>query len=432
MCKKISIDYNAQSAYSIHCQRGATGKVVTMKWIVVSFDEESKLYTVQNEHGRTCRADQGHVVYGVEGRKLKSVPRYAEEVFGAIRFHSLFNGKDVKTTDFGVKLLMEACDCCSADIETLISFANDNLTIINDLESYAKVTCKKLLFAEDSVLYRARNLFCKILKSMTFDKLTPEKAHEYIRSLIYFLNCDKWCYNKLDKFVNDYDATIKAAKVFKQMNGIAFHGIDDEIIRQRKYIAFPYMVEYPDFAISLVTKTYIDDLVTVFCVSDARRAIENYVTKCKVLEIEPCLKGNILTLFASTSRLYEQKKDELKAKALHKMAERFEWLGEFSCNGMGVVIFETPEDFSTEGEVQHNCVNRYGYLDEMANGGTLICGVRKLDDIDTPFITCEVRLSNDGTAIGVAQFYRAFNERPSAPEESEFLREFAEFIHNHN
>ena len=109
-----------------------------------------------------------------------------------------------------------------------------------------------------------------------------------------------------------------------------------------------------------------------------------------------------------------------------------EVLGEFSCNGMGVVIFETPEDFSTEGEVQHNCVNRYGYLDKMANGGTLICGVRKLDDIDTPFITCEVRLSNDGTAIGVAQFYRAFNERPSAPEESEFLREFAEFIHNHN
>lgn len=77
-------------------------------------------------------------------------------------------------------------------------------------------------------------------------------------------------------------------------------------------------------------------------------------------------------------------------------------------------------------------MNRYGYLDEMANGGTLICGVRKLDDIDTPFITCEVRLSNDGTAVGVAQFYRAFNERPSAPEESEFLREFAEFIHNHN
>lgn len=402
-----------------------------MKWVVVNFDEDSKLYTVQNENGRTCRANADSVVYGVEGRKLKSIPRYTDEVLGAIRIYSLFSDKDVKTTGFGVKLLMKTYGYSSADLDTLIGFVNDSPTIVNDLESYAKVACEKLLYSEDSGLYRARNLFCKILKSVTFDELTPEKAHEYIRSLIYFMNCDSRFYGKIDKFVDGYDATIKAAKVFKQMNGIAFHGIDDEIINQRKYIAFPFMAEYPDFAISLVTKTYVDDLVTVFSASEARRAIENYVTECKMLEVQPCLKGNILTLFANTSRLYEQKKHELKAKALHKMAKRYEWLGEFSCNGMGVVIFETPEDFATEGNMQHNCVGRYGYLEEMAAGKTIICGVRKLDDIDTPFITCEVRLSNDGVAVGVAQFYRAFNERPSAPEEQEFLHELAEFIHNH-
>lgn len=402
-----------------------------MKWVVVSFDEDSKLYTVQNENGRTCRANADSVVYGVEGRKLKSIPRYTDEVLGAIRIYSLFSDKDVKTTEFGTKLLMKAYGDSGADIDTLIGFVNDNPMVVNDLESYAKVTREKLLYSEDSVLHMARNLFCKILKSVTFDELTAGDAHEYIRSLIYFMNCDSYFYGRIDEFVDDYDATIKAAKVFKQMNGIAFHGIDDEIIRQRKYIAFPYMVEYPNFAISLVTKTYIDDLVTVFSASDARRAIEDYVTKCKVLEIEPCLKGNILTLFASTSRLYEQKKDELKAKALRKMAKRYEWLGEFSCNGMGVVVFETPEDFATEGEVQHNCVNRYGYIDDMAEQKTIICGVRKLDDIDTPFITCEVRLNHAGELVGVAQFYEAYNERPKEPEVREFLQEFEEFIHNH-
>lgn len=402
-----------------------------MKWVVVSFDEDSKLYTVQNENGRTCRANADSVVYGVEGRKLKSIPRYTDEVLGAIRIYSLFRDKDVKTTEFGTKLLMKAYGDSGADIDTLIGFVNDNPMVVNDLESYAKVTREKLLYSEDSVLHMARNLFCKILKSVTFDELTAGDAHEYIRSLIYFMNCDSYFYGRIDEFVDDYDATIKAAKVFKQMNGIAFHGIDDEIIRQRKYIAFPYMVEYPNFAISLVTKTYIDDLVTVFSASGARRAIEDYVTKCKVLEIEPCLKGNILTLFASTSRLYEQKKDELKAKALRKMAKRYEWLGEFSCNGMGVVVFETPEDFATEGEVQHNCVNRYGYIDDMAEQKTIICGVRKLDDIDTPFITCEVRLNHAGELVGVAQFYEAYNERPKEPEVREFLQEFEEFIHNH-
>ena len=403
-----------------------------MKWVVVSFDEESKLYTVQNEHGRTCRANQDRVVYGVEGRKLKSIPRYTDEVLDAVKIFSMVTDREVKTTEFGFKLLVRSHDFTSADTDTMIQFVNDNPMIVNDLESFAKVSHEQLLYDEDSCFCRARTLFCKILKSVTFDELTAGDAHEYIRSLIYFMNCDSYFYSKIYRFVGDYDATIKAAKVFKQMNGIAFHGIDDETIKQRKYIAFPFMAQYPDFAMTLVTKTYIDDLVTVFSADIAHRAIEDYVSNCKDLEIEPCLKGNILTLFASTARLYEQKKDELKAKALHKMAKRYEWLGEFSCNGMGVVIFETPEDFATEGEAQHNCVNRYGYLDEMANGSTLICGVRKLDDIDTPFITCEVRLSDDGAAVGVAQFYRAFNERPSAPEECEFLHEFAEFIHSHN
>lgn len=402
-----------------------------MKWVVINFDEDSKLYTVQDESGRTCQANADAVVYGVKGTKLRSVPSYADQVFVAIEVYSLFKDQKINTTDFGLKLLMEIYNRTDTDLDTLIAFANDNPMIVNDLESYAKIAQEKLLLTGSSAFRKTRNLFYKIFKSVVLDKLTVEKTHKYLRSLIYFLNCDSYYYSHLDNIVDDYGATIKAAKVFKQMNGIAFHGIDDEIIRQRKYIAFPFMAQYPDFAMTLVTKTYIDDLVTVFSAGNARRAIEDYVANCKTLEVEPCLKGNILTLFASTARLYEQKKDELKAKALHKMAKRYEWLGEFSCNGMGVVIFETPEDFATEGETQHNCVNRYGYLEEMANGKTIICGVRKLDDIDTPYITCEVSLNEEGTPIGVMQYYRAFNERPDTREELEFVNEFIEFIHNH-
>ena len=131
-----------------------------MKWVVVSFDEDSKLYTVQNKNGRVCRANADSVVYGVEGRKLKSIPRYTDEVLGAIRFYSLFSDKDVKTTEFGTKLLMKAYGYSSADLDTLIGFVNDNPKVVNDLESYAKVAREKLLCSEDSVLYRARNFFC--------------------------------------------------------------------------------------------------------------------------------------------------------------------------------------------------------------------------------------------------------------------------------
>lgn len=402
-----------------------------MKWVVVSFDETSNLYTVQDESGRTCQANTDAVVYGVKGGKLRSVPSYADQVFVAIKVYSLFKDQKINTTDFGFRLLMEFYDKANTNSEMLIEFVKDNPTIINDLESYTKIAQKKLLLTESLAFCRTRNLFYKIFKSVVFDELTIEKTNKYLRSLIYFLNCDNDYYRKVDYIADNYDATIKTAETFKKINGIAFHNIDDETIKQRKNIAFQFMAEYPDFAITLVTKTYIDDLATVFDQRDARKAIEDYVTNCKALEIEPCLKGNILTLFANTARLYEQKKDELTAKALHKMAKRYEWLGEFSCNGMGVVVFETPEDFATEGETQHNCVNRYGYLEEMAKGKTIICGVRKLDDIDAPYITCEVSLNEKGTPIGVAQYYRAFNNRPDTREELEFVNEFIEFIHNH-
>ena len=410
---------------------GATGKVVIMKWVVINFDEDSNLYTVQDESGRTCQANTDAVVYGVKGGKLRSVPSYADQVFVAIKVYSLFKDQKINTTDFGFRLLMETYSRINTNPEMLIEFVKDNPVIVNDLESYTKIAQEKLLLTESLAFCGTRNLFYKIFKSVVLDELTIEKTHKYLRSLIYFLNCDNYYYRKVDYIADNYDATIKTAETFKKINGIAFHNIDDETIKQRKNIAFQFMAEYPDFAITLVTKTYIDDLVTVFDQGDARKAIEDYVTNCKALEIEPCLKGNILTLFANTARLYEQKKDELTAKALHKMAKRYEWLGEFSCNGMGVVIFETPEDFATEGETQHNCVNRYGYLEEMANGKTIICGVRKLDDIDAPYITCEVSLNEKGTPIGVAQYYRAFNNRPDTREELEFVNEFIEFIHNH-
>lgn len=56
------------------------GKVIWMKWVVVSFDQESNLYTVQNEQGRTCRANADAVVYGVEGRKLPKANKWAGKI----------------------------------------------------------------------------------------------------------------------------------------------------------------------------------------------------------------------------------------------------------------------------------------------------------------------------------------------------------------
>ena len=143
---------------------GATGKVVIMKWVVINFDEDSNLYTVQDESGRTCQANAGAVVYGVKGGKLRSVPSYADQVFVAIRVYSLFKDQKINTTDFGFRLLVETYSLVNTNPEMLIEFVKDNPVIVNDLESYTKIAQKKLLLTESLAFCGTRNLFYKIFK----------------------------------------------------------------------------------------------------------------------------------------------------------------------------------------------------------------------------------------------------------------------------
>ena len=119
-------------------------------------------------------------------------------------------------------------------IRTLIEFVKGNPAIVNDLESYAKIVQEKLLLTEFLAFCETRSLFYKIFKSVASDKLTAEKAHKYLRSRIYFLNCDNYYYRKVEHIADNYDATIKTAETFKKINGIAFHNIDGETIKQRR------------------------------------------------------------------------------------------------------------------------------------------------------------------------------------------------------
>lgn len=125
--------------------------------------------------------------------------------------------------------------------------------------------------------------------------------------------------------------------------------------------------------------------------------------------------------------MYRIAKEKAKLEDLHKVAETYSWLNKFSCNGLGVVVLGTPEEFEVEGKEQHNCVARYGYLEKMIEGNCIICGVRKLENMSAPYITRELIPSSHG-ALEVRQFFRAFNHSIESEDEKEFLKEFKKFI----
>ena len=86
-----------------------------------------------------------------------------------------------------------------------------------------------------------------------------------------------------------------------------------------------------------------------------------------------------------------------------------------------VVIPETPQDITTEGARQRNCVA--GYRDRVINGNEYIVFVRHKDDVEKNYITCEVY--NDGT---IGQYYRTCNANIHTTEEFVFYRAYANHL----
>lgn len=86
-----------------------------------------------------------------------------------------------------------------------------------------------------------------------------------------------------------------------------------------------------------------------------------------------------------------------------------------------VVIPKTPQDITTEGARQKNCVA--GYRDRVVNGNGYIVFVRHKDDVTRNYITCEVY--NDGN---IGQYYRACNANIRTTEEFVFYRAYANHL----
>lgn len=96
-------------------------------------------------------------------------------------------------------------------------------------------------------------------------------------------------------------------------------------------------------------------------------------------------------------------------------------LWNFTYNGFTIVTPTCSQDLVTEGNKMHHCVGIYA--DKVANKETYICFVRKVDDIDTPYITCQVCL--DGK---INQYFLVHNQRITSETDKEFKQAFQNHI----
>ena len=134
------------------------------------------------------------------------------------------------------------------------------------------------------------------------------------------------------------------------------------------------------------------------------RKLRSYFHMCDELGIEPT-KDDFYRSYINISRFYRVEKLRINNDKIVKHYANRPQLN-FENDEYIVVIPQTTNDFRNEADYQHNCVFSM-YLPRVLEGTTNVVFIRRKDDINTPFITCEV--DDSGRIIQYLTRYNSSN-----------------------
>lgn len=117
---------------------------------------------------------------------------------------------------------------------------------------------------------------------------------------------------------------------------------------------------------------------------------------------------------------YKVVEDEIKKMAFVKNSASNKKY-EFSNKLFSIIIPNTPDEVITEGQKQKHCVATY--VNRIEKGETCICFLRRKDDIETPYYTCEVY---DGRIYQVKGYCNKYPNVNDEPELVDFIRKWGE------
>ena len=143
---------------------------------------------------------------------------------------------------------------------------------------------------------------------------------------------------------------------------------------------------------------------------DFKRWHDIRIEEMDVIRREEERKANLLR--AKEERLrkkrIEKEKRELAANFLKAAKKYLPLAGFTSDEHYAIFIAQSPAELVKEGNALSHCVGRSGYDRKMANEETLIFFVRKMEELDKPFVTLEYSLKTKQ----ILQCYAYDNQKP--------------------
>lgn len=114
----------------------------------------------------------------------------------------------------------------------------------------------------------------------------------------------------------------------------------------------------------------------------------NFFEVCNAIGHTPT-KDDFYRQYINVMRTYKMRKQEIDTTAIVNQLAKHSKAWEYENDMFTIIVPTCPADFEAEANVQHNCVFST-YMPKVVRGETNVVFVRKKDDVDHPFITCEV------------------------------------------
>lgn len=149
--------------------------------------------------------------------------------------------------------------------------------------------------------------------------------------------------------------------------------------------------------------------------------LSEFFNLSKKIEYTP-EKSDFFKQYIMVRRTYEVNKNAFDSNAIKAQMAKHSTAWAYEDNNYCIIVPQEVEDFKKEADQQHNCVYTH-YLHKVVEGTTNVIFIRKRDNIDKSYITCEV--DNKGY---INQFLLARNQWVNNIEDIEYKRALQEFL----
>ena len=251
-------------------------------------------------------------------------------------------------------------------------------------------------------------------------------SEKYTSTTIY--NVFRFCYN------NEYELNSKNVKILtKALELQKQYDVDIDLNEAIKKVMYPnvntFIFDIISYASSELTDIILaeNEKIMYYCEHenwwgfmryDAYRIfklLRNYIELCEYLNKKRTYKD----IFKSICLMQKEKDliEQNKCVDYQQNSNLF-----FEDDNFTVIVPTTVKEFWDEAEYQHNCVFRL-YFPQVVEQHTHVVFIRKKNDINTPYVTCEVM--NNGK---INQYLARFNNHVQDEEALNFKKEYQKYL----